>query len=356
MGAYAFANCTNMTSAIIGNNLTQWNNEWGENRCFGYNTSLRYVEIAEGANSIGNNAFSGCTALETVVLPKTITEWGSNIFEDCSEILTVFTSDSRTKEKLKDYSVSVSDEAPEAPEAVPVTVSVNISDESDGTGIVSPAGEISRDADSTVYVKVVPDRGSLIDNVTVGGKVFREITDTGIVAFVVDQDTELSVTFTEDPEYEDEYPPLDGEEDISPDADNEEDASPDIDDEDADVDSMPEDEDIDVDDAPEDEDADVDDMPKDEDVLTDSEESGNTSVLFSDEDELTLELTKDGLTITDETQQLTFLLEDLGLDPDDWEDGYLSQAKDRNGTEHWYLNNADDTARTQISGKEFVTE
>ena len=52
---------------------------------FAYNEGLRRVSfgVCSGLTSIGEKAFIGCTALETVDLPVTLTEIGDGAFAGC---------------------------------------------------------------------------------------------------------------------------------------------------------------------------------------------------------------------------------------------------------------------------------
>ena len=47
---------------------------------------IESVTIAEGATSIGENAFANCSGLKTVVLPDTLTSIGSNAFDGCKQL------------------------------------------------------------------------------------------------------------------------------------------------------------------------------------------------------------------------------------------------------------------------------
>ena len=47
---------------------------------------LTSVIIPEGYERIGNNAFEGCTSLETVYIPTTVTEIGNEAFSNCSKL------------------------------------------------------------------------------------------------------------------------------------------------------------------------------------------------------------------------------------------------------------------------------
>lgn len=47
--------------------------------------AIASVELAPGLQQIGDNAFSGCTSLQRIVLPESVSEFGSTPFEGCSQ-------------------------------------------------------------------------------------------------------------------------------------------------------------------------------------------------------------------------------------------------------------------------------
>jgi len=51
-----------------------------------YRDSLRSVVINEGVNSIGNNAFYGCSRIEAVKLPESLVSIGSGAFKECQKL------------------------------------------------------------------------------------------------------------------------------------------------------------------------------------------------------------------------------------------------------------------------------
>lgn len=48
-----------------------------------YKNQITSITIREGITSIGDNAFKGCTSLETVIIPKSVTKIGNNAFAEC---------------------------------------------------------------------------------------------------------------------------------------------------------------------------------------------------------------------------------------------------------------------------------
>ena len=84
IGAYAFSNCTGLTSVIIPNSITSI-----ENNVFKNCTSLAYVEIPNSVTSIGNSAFHGCSGLTSVVIPNSVTSIGSDAFSYCSGLTSI---------------------------------------------------------------------------------------------------------------------------------------------------------------------------------------------------------------------------------------------------------------------------
>ncbi len=54
-----------------------------------YTGSNGDVVIPEGITSIGDNAFSGCSSLESITLPEGVTSIGWGAFRDCSSLKSI---------------------------------------------------------------------------------------------------------------------------------------------------------------------------------------------------------------------------------------------------------------------------
>ncbi len=81
INAYAFYNCTSLTSITILNGVTSIGNH-----AFEYCTSLTSITIPNGVTSIGSSAFCGCTSLESVTIPDSVTSIGEYVFYDCASL------------------------------------------------------------------------------------------------------------------------------------------------------------------------------------------------------------------------------------------------------------------------------
>ena len=84
IGSYAFYNCSDLTSVVIGNSVTSI-----EYYAFKNCSSLESVTIGNSVTSIENYAFSGCSSLTSVVIPDSVTSIGDYAFRDCSSLKTV---------------------------------------------------------------------------------------------------------------------------------------------------------------------------------------------------------------------------------------------------------------------------
>jgi hypothetical protein len=74
-----FWNCTNLTSVIIPDTVTNI-----EDGAFENCTSLTKVTIPNGVTNIGVEAFGGCTSLTSVIIPESITSIGGGAFDGTS--------------------------------------------------------------------------------------------------------------------------------------------------------------------------------------------------------------------------------------------------------------------------------
>ena len=123
IGKWAFEDCDGLTSIIIPSTVTSigqtvfygcnslesimlpyipggylgyiFGASWYSNNNDYVPTSLKEV-IITGGTSIGNNAFSGCSSLTSIVIPKTATEIGDFAFLGCSSLIGIEISDSVT--------------------------------------------------------------------------------------------------------------------------------------------------------------------------------------------------------------------------------------------------------------------
>ena len=91
IGAYAFQDCSRLTSVTIPNSVTS----------IGYGaflgcSSLTSVTIPNSVTNIGDYAFSGCESLTSVTIPDSVTIIGSVAFSDCTSLTSVTIPDSVT--------------------------------------------------------------------------------------------------------------------------------------------------------------------------------------------------------------------------------------------------------------------
>ena len=84
IGSAAFSGCTALTSIVIPDSVTSigWSAFYG---C----TGLTKVVILDGVTSIGWRAFQGCTGLESVVIPGSVTEIDGLAFYGCTALKSV---------------------------------------------------------------------------------------------------------------------------------------------------------------------------------------------------------------------------------------------------------------------------
>ena len=84
----AFKDCTDLTSVIIGNNVTSL--EW---RLFMNCEGLTSVTIPSSVTNISSDVFQNCTSLESVTIPNSVTSLGGGAFSGCIKLSTVTLSD-----------------------------------------------------------------------------------------------------------------------------------------------------------------------------------------------------------------------------------------------------------------------
>ena len=102
IGAYAFFNCTGLTSLIIPSSVTSFA-DWAFYACTGLTsvtipssitsfgmdvfygcTGLTSVTISPGVTHLGDLAFNDCTGLTSVTIPSSVTSFGYEVFWSCS--------------------------------------------------------------------------------------------------------------------------------------------------------------------------------------------------------------------------------------------------------------------------------
>ena len=84
IGSNAFSGCTALKSIIIPENVTSFSSNAFKN-C----RNLTAVNVPENLTSIGSGCFSSCSLLESIVIPETVTSVGDNAFQRCSKLATV---------------------------------------------------------------------------------------------------------------------------------------------------------------------------------------------------------------------------------------------------------------------------
>ena len=85
IGAYAFWNCSSLTSVVIPDSVTSIGS-WA----FSYCDSLTSVVIGDSVTTIGNSAFSWCNSLTSVVIGDSVTTIGSLAFNSCNSLTSVY--------------------------------------------------------------------------------------------------------------------------------------------------------------------------------------------------------------------------------------------------------------------------
>lgn len=84
IGAYAFSNCTGLTSITIPNSVTSI-----DTYAFSDCTHLASVTISGGVTSIGAYAFSGCKSLTSITLPNSVTNIDTYAFSNCTGLTSI---------------------------------------------------------------------------------------------------------------------------------------------------------------------------------------------------------------------------------------------------------------------------
>lgn len=93
IGRYAFAGCANLTEVVIHATLSKDGYIGGyiETGAFLYCSSLKKVTFGNDCElqTIGTNAFFGCTNLESITIPSSVTSFAGSTFNSCTNLKTV---------------------------------------------------------------------------------------------------------------------------------------------------------------------------------------------------------------------------------------------------------------------------
>ena len=83
-GVAAFQECSNLTSVIIANGVTNIGQQ-----AFAYCGKLTSVSIPESVTTIGNCAFCNCNSLTSITIPNSVTDIGNGTFQYCSGLTSI---------------------------------------------------------------------------------------------------------------------------------------------------------------------------------------------------------------------------------------------------------------------------
>jgi len=84
IGGSSFENCSGLTSITIPNSVTSI--LWGT---FSGCSGLTSITIPERVTSIGDGAFNGCSSLKSVIIPSNVTSIGDGAFNGCSGLTSI---------------------------------------------------------------------------------------------------------------------------------------------------------------------------------------------------------------------------------------------------------------------------
>ena len=91
---YMFNDCSALTDVVVDSGrIGQY--------AFGYCTALKNVTISEGCSTVGDCAFIGCSALETIEIPRSAVYWGNDVFHFATSLKSVVINSRITR--LPDY-------------------------------------------------------------------------------------------------------------------------------------------------------------------------------------------------------------------------------------------------------------
>ena len=90
--AYAFQNCMELKSVVIGNHVTRIG-KWAFDDC----DNIKSVVFPDSLTEIGPFAFAGCVRLESVVIPRSVTEIGRYAFAGCINMTSFVILDAATE-------------------------------------------------------------------------------------------------------------------------------------------------------------------------------------------------------------------------------------------------------------------
>ena len=91
IGDGAFSACSALTSVTIPNSVTTIGDD-----AFSYCKSLTSITIPNSVTTIGQGAFHGCSSLTSVTIPNSVTTIGNSAFRDCSSLISVTLGNSVT--------------------------------------------------------------------------------------------------------------------------------------------------------------------------------------------------------------------------------------------------------------------
>ena len=210
LGAYAFANCTGILTASISNNITEWGTDWGTCGVFANDSSLQYALVDDGANSLGSKLFRDCISLKGVYLPESIVSYTTDLFDGCPEDLVIYGKGSKMQTLAQENGRTYSTDPFEIPEYETVLLTISAGE----GGIIAPAGEVEKPVGSSQAINIIPDFGYMVDTYTVDGTKY-DYWDTLVD---IQAPAVIEVTFTENPDYVEEYPLLEDEAEPAEDA------------------------------------------------------------------------------------------------------------------------------------------
>ena len=86
IGYECFRECPNLTKVVLGESITKWGTDWGDNGAFKRCPLLATVEIMNGVNSIGPYAFEDCVSLTEIEVPSSSVSVGEGAFKNCKTL------------------------------------------------------------------------------------------------------------------------------------------------------------------------------------------------------------------------------------------------------------------------------